>query len=89
MYSIKEIETLEREVEELRKERDMLRKTRGQFNDCKVDTSFFGVHVEMGKKLRVTFAHHRGRPYLKIQTIRGVPPLKFAVEEDGTLEVIE
>lgn len=88
-YSVAEIETLERECEELREERDKLRRNRGKFGDCKVDTSFFGVHVEMGDRLRVTFDYHRGRPYVKIQTVRGVPPLKFAVEPDGTLEVIK
>lgn len=91
LYSVKEIETLEREVEELRKERNLLRKNRGKFgHGCKVESSFFGTHVEMGKKrsLRVMFFWHTGRPALRIQTVKGVPPLEFVVNEDGTLEVL-
>ncbi len=75
-----------------------LHRNRGKFpHSVFVDSSFFGTHVEMGaapeqgeeRALRATFFWHTGRPAVKIQTKRGVPPLELAVNEDGTLEVIE
>lgn len=89
LCSVSEIVDLEKEVKQLRSERDRLLRNRGKYGSCRVESDFFGIHVLMGKKLRVTFSYHRGRPYLKIQTHQGVPPLKLALEEDGTLEVIE